>query len=112
MLGPEHPDTRCTLLTALEKNVIFGEGTTIKDRSGEDIQFGILSRQSFEDNARSVDTWRDWGKRALKKDWLAWGKRLLSDVCHGRHRVWLRFVAFLMSVLFLTAGFWILKHPQ
>ena len=100
------------LLTGLEKNVIFGEGTAIKDRNGEDIQLGILLRQSLEDRARSDDTWLSWSKRALKKDWLVWGKRFLSDACQGRHRVWLRFVSFSMCVLFLLAGFWIWKHPQ
>src|SRR5262245_44298025 len=36
------------VLTYLEKNAIFGEGVTIKDRGDKDIRFGILSRQSFE----------------------------------------------------------------
>jgi hypothetical protein len=100
------------LLTDLDRNVIFGEGIAIKDRGGEDIQIGILLRQSVEDYARSRDTWPIWGKRVQKKDWLAWVKRLLSDACHGRHRVWLRFVAILMCALFFGAGIWILNRPQ
>jgi hypothetical protein len=86
------------LLTDLEKNAIFGQGITIKDRSGKDIQLGILSRQSFEDNAR-------------RNNWGTW-RRVLDEACRGKHRVWLRFVAYLMTVLFFTAGVWILKHPQ
>jgi hypothetical protein len=100
------------LLTALERNVIFGEGIAIKDRGGEDIQFGLLLRQSVEDDARSLDTWRHWTKRVLEKGWLAWGRRLLSDARHGRHRVWLRFIAVVMSVLFFGAGGWIWTRPQ
>jgi hypothetical protein len=80
------------VLTDLEKNAIFGEGRTIKDRNGADIRFGILSRQSFEDRNSS------------------WAKRLLNHAV--RHRFLLRLVGALMFWSFLIAGFWILIHPQ
>lgn len=100
------------LLTALERDVIFRTGNSLKDRDGEDVQFGLLLRQSVEDDARRLDTWRHWTKRGLEKGWLAWGRRLLSDARHGRHRVWLRFIAVVMSVLFFGAGGWIWTRPQ
>jgi hypothetical protein len=71
------------LLTDLEKKVIFGEGTKIKNRHGDDIQFGILSRQSFEDDERMKETWPTRCERVLQKDWRAWGKHRFSDACHG-----------------------------
>src|SRR5207245_2520308 len=77
------------LLTELEKNAIFGDGITIKDRRGNDIYLGILARQSAEDNARGRC--------------CAW----LRDVSGGRHRVWLPWVGALMGTLFLIAAFWI-----
>ena len=72
----------------MEKNAIFGEGVTIKDRGDKDIRFGILSRQSFEDKTR--------------KDW-----RMCT-----RHRVLLPLVGILMFASFLAAGIWISIHPQ
>jgi hypothetical protein len=100
------------LLTALEINVIFGTGIAIKDRDGEPIQSGLLLRQSVEDEARRLDTWRHRTKRVLEKDWLAWSKRFLGDAWQGRHRVWLRFIATLMSLLFFGAGGWLWMRPQ
>jgi hypothetical protein len=100
------------VLMALERDVIFGKGSVIKDRDGEDIQFGLLLRQSVEDDARSLDTWRHWTKRVREKDWLASSKRLQSEAWRGRHRVWLRFIAALMSMLFFGAGVWIWMRPQ
>jgi hypothetical protein len=104
------------LLTHLEKNFIFGEGITIKDRSGKDIRLGILSRQSFEDDDRAKDFWLAWGKGVggiwcAWSTWRAWGKRV-DDGWRGKHRVWLPTVGILMFVLFLAGGVWILKHPQ
>jgi hypothetical protein len=78
----------------------------------QDVQFGLLLRQSVEDDARKLDTWRHWTRRVREKDWPAWSKRLLIDAWHGRHRVWLRFIAALMSVLFFGAAGWIWVRPQ
>jgi hypothetical protein len=78
------------VLMHLEKNAIFGEGRTITDRSGVDVQFGILSRQSFED-----------------KDYRWYSPRKMI-----RHRVLLRLVGLLMLVAFVAGACWILKHPQ
>ena len=78
------------VLTHLEENCIFGKGIEIKDRKRQDIRFGILSRQSSEDENYS---------------WYRWRKMT-------RHRVLLRLVGVLMCVSYLAAGVWILKHPQ
>jgi hypothetical protein len=104
------------LLTHLEKNVLFGEAITIKDRRGEDIRLGILSRQSFEDDTRANNIWYAWGK-GVGDTWRAWSTwracgKCVDDAWHGKHRVWLPLVGFLMFALFLGAGVWILKHPQ
>lgn len=104
------------LLTHLEKNVIFGEGITIKDRRGRDIRLGILSRQAFEEEVRANNIWFAWGKgvgdvwRALST-LRAWGEGI-DDAWRGKHRVWLPRIGILMFVLFLAAGIWILKHPH
>jgi hypothetical protein len=103
------------LLTHLEKTVIFGEGITIKDRRGRDVRFGILSRQSFEDDVRANNLWSAWFRggqdvwRALTS-WRVWGERV-DYAWRGRHRVWLPWISILMFALFFAAGIWILKHP-
>lgn len=81
------------LLTNLEKNVVFGE-RMIKDRRQKDIRFGILSRQSFEDDAQKN----------------SWAKRILVD-CH-RHRFLMPLFGVVMFLLFLIVGIWILMRPQ
>ena len=78
------------VLTHLEKTAIFGEGMRIADRSGVDVPFGILSRQSIED-----------------KDYHWYSPRKMI-----RHRVLLRLVGLLMLVAFVAGACWILKHPQ
>jgi hypothetical protein len=80
------------LLTDLEKKVLFGEGKTFEDRSGKNVQLGILLRQSVEDKDRKYGT--------------------LRAVIGGRHRFWLRFVAILTCGLFFIAGVWIWNRPQ
>jgi hypothetical protein len=104
------------LLTHLEKNFVFGEGITIKDRSGKDIQLGILSRQSFEDDERATDLCIAWGKGIRDvwrgwTSWRAWG-RCIDDAWHGKHRVWLPFVGTMMFILFSIAAVWLWKRPQ
>ena len=104
------------VLTHLEKNFIFGEGITIKDRKGkEDIRFGILSRQSFEDNDRANNFWLAWRNDVGDTwdsliTWRDWGERV-DNAWYGTHRVWLPSVGYLMFAIFLAAGIWFLRDP-
>jgi hypothetical protein len=96
------------VLTHLEKKVIFGEGITIQDRKGQAIQFGILSRQSSEDQSRRNNLIGAWGRDLC--DLFFPFKRRIDDAWSGRHRVWLPLVGILLFGLFLAAGIWNLKH--
>jgi hypothetical protein len=104
------------VLTHLEKNFIFGEGITIKDREAKkDIRFGILSRQSFEDNDRANNFWLAWRHDVGDAwgsliTWRDWAKRV-DNILYGTHRVWLPSVGYLMFAIFLAAGIWFLRDP-
>ena len=76
------------VLCHLEENAIFGKGTTIKDRDGEGIRFGILSRQLSEERS-------DKGPPKII-----------------RHRYLLPLVGVLMLASFVVAGIWIYLRPQ
>jgi len=76
------------VLCHLEENAIFGKGTTIKDRDGKDVRFGILSRQLSEERS-------DKGPPKII-----------------RHRYLLPLVGVLMLASFVVAGIWIYLRPQ
>lgn len=76
------------VLWHLEETAIFDKDKRINDRDGEDIRFGILSRQ--------LDEERSGG-----------GPPKII-----RHRYLLRLVGVLMLVSFVVAGIWIYLRPQ
>jgi hypothetical protein len=75
------------VLVQLERTNLFREFETINNRENKVICFGVLWRQAREERARGVSWWRD--------AWL------------GKHRIWLRCVGYLFSVLFVLAAIWI-----
>ena len=96
------------VLTYLERKAIFGEGVKIPDRYDRPIDFGILWRQALEEKSPRRRSIRDVLRDALGPN--AW-RTAWRDARLGKHRIWLRFVGFLIAVLFLAAGIWILKQP-
>jgi hypothetical protein len=102
------------VLTHLEKNCIFGEGIKIKDRKGKDICLGVLSCQAIKDKCRANNLRSAWRKDVVDRwnalTWDAWGQDV-DDAWHGKHRVLLPRVGFLMFGSFLAAGIWILIDP-
>lgn len=93
------------VLMHLERDAIFGTDVKIDGRYDAKIDFGILWRQALEEKAatsRIREALRDRGCVPL----IIW----LRDAWHGKHRVWLRIVCFLIAVLFFTAGVLILLY--
>jgi|ERR1700674_206904 len=77
------------VLMHLEREVIFGKNTKIRGRFDEEAHFGILWRQALEE--KSAD------------------RGVVCDAWRGKHRVWLPLVGYLISALFLAAGYFILE---
>jgi hypothetical protein len=96
------------VLTHLERKAIFGESVKIQGRYDQPIDFGILWRQALEEESTHRRPIRDALRDALGPK--AW-RTACRDAWLGKHRIWLRLVGFLIAVLFLAAGIWILKQP-
>jgi hypothetical protein len=88
----------------LRRQAIFGEDVKIQSRY--DRPFGILWRQALEEKSwrQALEEKSPHPRDALLAN--AW-----RDARLGKHRIWLRLVGFLIAVLFLAAGVWILTQP-
>jgi hypothetical protein len=80
------------VLFELEERAIFGAGKRIKGRGDKCVRFGILQRQE-EDHPKY---------KGLRR-WIA-------DAFQGRHRIWLRWIAVLLAVMFFVAGVLLLMY--
>lgn len=76
------------ILVHLEREDIFGNGQRITDRKGDEIDFGILWRQEL-------------AERGIVQS-------AMSAALRGKHRFWLRKLAYLIALIFAVAGCWAL----
>ena len=80
------------VLVELERETIFGADATIKGHKGDNkdknISFGILLPQ-----ANAQTHWK------------------IYDAWRGKHRVLLRWIGYLIAILFFASGIWILVQP-
>lgn len=78
------------VLAHLERTGIFGANTRIMDRGGNEIDFGILWRQELIE--RGID------------------QSAFRSALRGKHRFWLRSLAYLIAAVFATGGLWVGTH--
>jgi hypothetical protein len=88
------------VLVKLEKDGVFAPTQETKNRRARSVHYGILSRQSIEFNEHGdrSDTWCDKCERWLKDTW------------RGKHRIWLRAIAFWFAVAFFSAAIYFARH--
>jgi len=73
-------------LAHLERSSIFGSSNTIEDRTGNPIDFGILWRQELVERRLS--------------------RSFLSNALRGKHRFWLRKLAYVIAAIFAVGAWW------
>jgi hypothetical protein len=74
------------MLIDMERRRLYGESKTFKDRNDFERPYGILWRQRREETQRN---------------YLA---GLIHDAWIGKHRIWLRGIAYLTALIFAIAG--------